>query len=93
MPSGTVVAACWLAQLPGGDAARSAELLGRHGDNLEYVERIEAGYAQYGADGNRDRVTEAGRLLDDLVAHAPEQYRDSMLTAVPLHREIMRARG
>ena len=31
------------------------------------------------------------RLLDHLVEHAPEEYRESMLKNVRLHREIMEA--
>ena len=31
------------------------------------------------------------RLLDHLVEHAPEEYRESMLKNVRLYREIMKA--
>ena len=33
----------------------------------------------------------AKRLLDHRVDHAPEEYRESMLKNVRLHREIMEA--
>ena len=36
-------------------------------------------------------LTEARRLLDHLVEHAPEEYRESMLKNVRLHREILEA--
>ena len=39
----------------------------------------------------REQFAEAKRLLDDLVEHAPEEYRESMLKNVRLNREIMEA--
>ncbi len=35
-------------------------------------------------------LAEAKQLLDDLVEHAPEEYRESMIENVPLHRDIMK---
>ena len=36
-------------------------------------------------------LVEAKRLLDFAVEHSPEEYRESMLTNVALHRGIVRA--
>ncbi len=43
------------------------------------------------ATGDLTHLAEAKRLLDHLVEHAPEEYRESMLKNVRLHREIMEA--
>jgi hypothetical protein len=41
--------------------------------------------------GDRAHLAEAKRRLDELVAHAPEDCRASMLTNVRVHREIAEA--
>jgi hypothetical protein len=40
---------------------------------------------------DKTHLTEAKRLLDFAVEHAPEDCRNSMIENVPLHRDIMRA--
>ena len=77
-----------LANLPRGDveAAQAAmEDAGESGNTT----RVR--YLLFNATGGRAHLAEAKRLLDHLVEHAPEEYRESMLKNVRLHREIMEA--
>ena len=41
--------------------------------------------------GDPAHLAEAKRLLDSRVEHAPAEYRESMLTNVKLHRDIVKA--
>jgi hypothetical protein len=43
------------------------------------------------ATGDRTHLAQAARRLADLVAHAPERDRETMLSNVRLHREIAEA--
>ncbi len=52
---------------------------------------MEARFLLWQATGDRAHLSEAKRRLDFLVAHAPPQDRESMLTKVRLHREIAEA--
>ena len=45
-------------------------------------------YFNWKGTGNLQYLQDAKQALDHLVEHAPEEYRESMLTNVRLHREI-----
>jgi len=53
--------------------------------------RLEARYRFWRATGDRAHLAEAHRLLMHLRDHAPETDCESLLTNVPLHREIVQA--
>jgi tetratricopeptide (TPR) repeat protein len=93
-----------LASAAGRDAWSGAwlALLGRRGPvdlagtaTADWDERglgaAELAYILWQATHDPAHLAEAKRLLDDLVAHAPPEYRESMLTNVRLHREIVAA--
>ena len=48
-------------------------------------------YLLWKVTGDRQHIEAAKRLLDERVRHAPEQYRESMVNNVRLHREITSA--
>jgi hypothetical protein len=52
---------------------------------------METRFLLWRATNDPTHLHEANRLLDHLVEHAPEEYRESMLKNVRLHREIMEA--
>jgi len=60
-------------------------------EGLEYPERTESRLLHWKATHDPIHRAEARRLLDHLVEHAPEEYRESMLKNVKRHREIMEA--
>ena len=55
------------------------------------AEKLEGHFVLWKANGNPEHLTEAHRLLTELVEHAPEEYRESMIENIPLNREIMQA--
>jgi tetratricopeptide (TPR) repeat protein len=79
------------ALLSGGDAGAAREALAEAGERCPIRERMRARFLLWQAMGDEADLTEARRLLDLLVEHAPVEYRVSMLENVPLHREIMAA--
>lgn len=54
-------------------------------------ERLSAHFAVWRTCKDAAHLADAKSLLDHLVEHAPAQYRESMLTRVPLHRRIVEA--
>ena len=77
-----------LAGLPDGDVAAAEAALKEAGEsgNTPQVR-----YRLWKAKGDPTHLAEAKRLLDHLAEHAPEECRESMLTNVKLHREILEA--
>ena len=65
--------------------------LNNHEERLEYATRLESRFLLWKATNDPTHLTEAKRILDHLVEHAPEEYRESMLQNVRLNREIMEA--
>ncbi|MHC4940943.1 MAG: serine/threonine-protein kinase [Planctomycetota bacterium] len=77
-----------LACLPDGDADAACaafEAAGESGDSLQVR------FALWKATGDRTHLEEANRRLGAQVAQAPEEYRESMIARVPLHRAIASA--
>ena len=55
---------------------------------LSVRQRAEASFVLWMTTRDREHLSRAKRLLDDLVAHAPAELRQAMLANVPLHRGI-----
>ena len=77
-----------LACLPDGDVEAAEAALQEAG---EAGNTPQTRYYLWQATGKPEHLAEAKRLLDHLVEHAPEEYRESMLKNVRLNREIMEA--
>jgi tetratricopeptide (TPR) repeat protein len=58
---------------------------------MSFFDRMDVNFVLWQATRDAARLAEAKRLLDHLVAHAPEEDRVSMIENVPLHREIAAA--
>ncbi len=86
-----VRAAGHLALLPGSDATAARAALAAHEGRLELAGKMEADFLLWRASRDCAHLAEAKRLLDFLVEHAPADCRESMLTNVRLHREILAA--
>jgi tetratricopeptide (TPR) repeat protein len=61
------------------------------GPRLDNEERLGALWLLWLASGNRQRLLEARRVLDEIAASVPEEVRSPMLTKVRTHREILEA--
>ena len=86
-----VLAQCHLASLADRDATDALSALGKREERLEHAARMESRFLLWRATHDPAHLTEAKRLLDHLVDHAPEEYREAMLTNVRLNREVMEA--
>lgn len=91
LPDTLLRAACGLAQMEGGDASEALALLAEHESRVSHEGRIEVRFRFWEATQDETQLAAARRLLDHLVEHAPEEYRESMLEKVPLHRAIVKA--
>ena len=74
-----------LACLPGGDSVAAETALEDAGESGN---TLRGRYHLWKATGKHEHLTEAKRLLDYRVEHAPDEYRESMLKNVRLNREI-----
>ncbi len=95
LPGVRLVATARLANLPVGDRATSlSTALGALAEceaTAEIGETIAARFLLWKATGDAAHLMEAKRRLDDLLAHAPADCRESMVENVRLHREIVEA--
>jgi tetratricopeptide (TPR) repeat protein len=91
LPCGTLLAASLLARLPGEDPGRAMELLVRHEQSTDVLERMETRFALFRALGDRVHLEEAHRLLTEVRVHSPPESRTTMLERVPLYRDILEA--
>ena len=89
--SSLVLAAAYRALLPGGDLGVALEALREYEAGAMHTEQIEARFVLWKATQDAEHLKVAHRLLQELREHAPEEYRDSMVQNVPLHRDIMAA--
>jgi hypothetical protein len=87
----SVIAQAYLAGLSGGDlpAAETAFQAGK--EHLSTISRMEVAFQLWRLTDRRSYLDEAHRTLIHLRDHAPPEYRESILTAVPLHRQIRAA--
>ena len=91
LPSVEVLATAQLARLPGGDVAAALVTLAAHEGRVWVSDAMEARSLLWQATRDPTHLAEAKRRLDFLVAHAPPDCRESMLSNVRLHREIAAA--
>ncbi len=85
------LAHCELALLPGGDAEDALRTFTENEERLSTEEHREARYLLWKATGDGTYIEEAKRLLDESVAHVPDDIRKSMLQNLRVNREIMAA--
>ncbi|MDJ0976867.1 MAG: protein kinase [Planctomycetota bacterium] len=79
------------ARLPDGDASAATAFLEEHGEELRPTDRMHCRYALWRTTDDAAHLTEARRLLDDLIERTPESYRASRRDSVRVHRAIMEA--
>jgi len=89
--STVVVSHCLLAVHSDTHAADALSAFREHCELLEHADRVAALFRLWKVTQDAAHLTEAKRLLDYRVEHAPEEYRESMLKNVRLNREIMEA--
>ena len=58
---------------------------------LDPLSRTDIRFLAWKATCDAAHLEEANRLLCDLRDHAPEEYRETMIENVPLHRDILAA--
>jgi tetratricopeptide (TPR) repeat protein len=75
--------------LPSADATRVRSLLDARRSLMDVNVRMCAHHALWRVSGDARDLAEAKRLLDHLLAHAPEAYRGAMREAVGLHACIL----
>jgi len=78
-----------LANLPGDEHVESAVAAAAAAGEDNYTARTRL--LLWRATGDTAHLAAAKRRLDHLVEHAPPEYRESMLTNVRVHREIVAA--
>ncbi len=91
LPAVELLAAAGLAALPGGDVATALAALAAHEARVPMQSATEVRFLLWQATHDRAHLAEARRRLDFMLAHAPPDCRESMLTNVRLHREIAAA--
>ncbi len=91
VPGVETLARCHLACLPGGDAEDALAAFTENLEQLPAEKRLEARWLLWQATGDRTHLAQAKLLLDEAVAHVDEDARESMLTNLSLHRDIVEA--
>jgi tetratricopeptide (TPR) repeat protein len=86
-----LLATCHLALMPDGKPSLALEALRQHEGRLPCSDRMEARFLLFKATGERAHLEEAHRLLGRLRDHAPEECRETMVSKVPLHGDIVAA--
>ncbi len=85
------VGRCHLAALPGGDVEAALRVFSERESRLDNEDRRTARWFLWKATGDRSHLAESKRLLDAAVAATPAEFRETMLTDVALHRDIVAA--
>jgi serine/threonine protein kinase/tetratricopeptide (TPR) repeat protein len=80
-----------LAAILDGDVPAALASFAAHEGHIEVRDVMGSRFLLWQATRDRTHLAEARRLLDFMVEHAPPECRESMLTNVRLHREIMAA--
>ena len=80
-----------LACLPDGDPAEALKALAADEARVGATDMTRCRFLLWQATGDRSHLEEAHRLLTFMLDHAPEEFRESMIENVPLHRDIMQA--
>ena len=76
------------AELDAENVESAVRALADHDANLRHATRMRVNWILHGVTGEPEYLDSAQRLLGELRENSPEQYRETMITEVPLHREI-----
>jgi len=90
-PGNMVTTRCLLAQLPNGDVDGALRVFVEHEKKLGVMGKLNDRFLLWQSTRDWHHLAEAKRLLDHVVEHAPEEYRESMLNNVRINREILEA--
>jgi tetratricopeptide (TPR) repeat protein len=90
-PGPETLALARLALVGSGDVQAALKAFFAHEARLGLAERAEARFLLWEATDDPAHLEEAHRLLCYLRDHAPEEYRETMIENLPLHRDIMAA--
>jgi len=91
IPAVGVEALCWRALRNSDDIDPALEAYRSSEARLDHAVRMRCRHLLWQATGDRQHLAAAHDLLMFFVEHAPEEYRGTTLTNVPLHREITQA--
>ncbi len=91
VPAASVRGACLLALLPGGDAGAAVEAWERYAPGLGKSDAMEFRFLLWRVTKERAHLEAAHGLLEEFREQAPEEYRDTMVENVPLHRDVVKA--
>ena len=75
----------------GDDSCPAVDAFEEHQSGMAHSERMESRFLLFRATKDPAHLEEAHRLLTHLRDHAPEEYRETMIRNVPLHRDIAAA--
>ena len=92
-PSERVRSLVHLALLDDGDPAEAVEAQRMGANRMEHRAHMEGSFLLHKATGDEQHLEAAHDLLMFWVEHAPEEYHETTLTNVKLHRDIMAAWG
>jgi predicted ATPase len=90
-PHRVLLARARLALLPGEDWKVAIEALEGHSEDFGPADELEIRFSLWKATGDISHLERAHEILGDLRTRAPEEYRESMIANVPLHREVVQA--
>jgi tetratricopeptide (TPR) repeat protein len=90
-PEQLVVASGLLSLIEPGDVDAAVATFEQHEERLPVIVRLEARFTLWKATSDTAHLEEAHRLLCEFRDHAPEEYRETMIANVALHRGIMAA--
>jgi serine/threonine protein kinase/tetratricopeptide (TPR) repeat protein len=91
LPEASAIHIALRARLPGIDLAALESQLRDLADRPYAMALMEAHHHFWRATGSDEYLAKAHGTLCEFVDHAPEEYRETMITNVPLHRDIMAA--
>ena len=79
------------ALLTGGDPAEALAAFAQAEQHMHHEARTESRFLLFRATGDKEHIEAAHKLLTFRVEHTPEQYRETTITNVRLHRDIEKA--
>jgi serine/threonine-protein kinase len=93
LPGEIVRATVTLAVLDSGKTEVAVTTFQAHGGRLNHETKLEAGFLLWKVTGDRAYLEQSHKLLAELQAMAPAEYRATMISNVPLYRDIQAAWG
>jgi hypothetical protein len=91
LPELAALSAAYRARLPDADVPAREREFEALGERVWPIARLEAHHSFWKATGSPDHLARAHEILQVAVENAPEEYRESTIANVPLHREITAA--